>query len=121
MNLCIVEIKVSDMPAGRSFYTEKLGFAVKSEAYLPDVLVLEHEGVDLILHRADAPLALDYPHTAQSLLIFRTPDAEQLAADLRQKGVEILEGPRPSPPGIFLAVRDPFGNVHGFMELASAS
>ena len=116
-SVCIIEIKIADMEEGRAFYRDKLGFQVRSENYLPNVLVLEHEGADLILHTADKPIEIDYPHSSQSLLIFQVDDIEAIAEEYRGKGVDILEAPRSSPPGTFLAFRYPFGNVHGLMQL----
>ncbi|TAK12072.1 MAG: hypothetical protein EPO32_09840 [Anaerolineae bacterium] len=118
-NVCIIEIKVADMDKGRTFYEDALGMAVKMEKYLPDVLVMEHDGVDLILHVAEKPVSIDYPNSAQSLLIFAVDDIEAAAGRLRKAKAEIMDGPRPSPPGTFLAFRDPFGNVHGLMQLNS--
>ncbi len=120
-NVCILEIKVADMQEGREFFCGTLGFKVKSEKYLPDVLVLEHEGVDLILQSASQPIEVEYPETSMSMLIFQADDIEATGQDFRRKGVEILDGPRPSPPGTFLAFRDPFGNVHGLMQLSPRS
>lgn len=116
-NLCIVEIKVSDLDKGRDFYSNVLGFDVKSEAYLPNVLVLEHEGVDLILHIANKPIQIEYPDMAQSLLIFQVDDIDKTCEELKAHKVEIIDGPRDSPPGSFLAFKDPFGNCHGMMQL----
>jgi lactoylglutathione lyase len=116
LNLIIVEILVADMETGRAFYCEKLGFKVKSEAYLPQVLVLEHEGVDLILDQAAKPAQIDYPDSSGTMAIFQTADIQAAAEDYRAKGIEIVDGPRETPPGDFLAFKDPFGNVHGLMQ-----
>ena len=118
-SVCVIEIKVADMELGRKFYTEKLGWKVKTEAYLPNVLVMEHDGVDMILHVADKPIEIDYPHSAQSLLIFQTEDAEAAHADLTAKGVDVLEPVHESPPGWAFPFKDPFGNVHMLMQLKS--
>ena len=77
--VCVIEIKVTDIEKGRDFYSTALGFKVKSEAYLPNVLVMEHDGVDLILHIAEEPASIDYPKSAQSLLFFEVPDIKQTA------------------------------------------
>jgi catechol 2,3-dioxygenase-like lactoylglutathione lyase family enzyme len=118
-SICILEIKVSDMEEARRFYCDQLGLRVKNENYLPTVLVLEHDGPDLILHTASKPAEISYPDTSMSMLIFQVDDIEALAADFKAKGITIEEGPRPSPPGAFMAFRDPFGNVHAAVELNS--
>jgi len=116
-NVCVIEIKVTDIVKGRKFYTEVLDFEVTSEKYLPDVLVLGHEGPDLILHIAEEPIEITYPQSAQSLLFFQVADIHAADKKLKDNGVEIIEGPAESPPGPYLVFRDPFGNVHGLMEI----
>lgn len=70
-NLVILDILVTDMDAGRAFYCDKIGFKVKSEDYLPDVLVLEHDGVDLVLDLVTKPAQIDYPRSAGTMAIFQ--------------------------------------------------
>lgn len=113
----IIEIVVSDMQAGREFYVDKLGFQVKSESYLPDILVLAHDGVDLVLSAGRADIQLDYPFSSGTRLIFEVADIQAVHADYLAKGIEIVDEPRQIPPGQFLAFRDPFGNVHGLIQL----
>jgi len=117
LNIIIIEILVPDMDAGRAFYCDKLGFNVKSEDYLPSVLVLDHEGVDLILDLASKPALIDYPESSGTMAIFQVADIEATAEDYKAKDIEIIDGPRAVPPGNFLAFKDPFGNVHGLMQL----
>lgn len=112
----IIEIVIADMQQGREFYCDKLGFEVKSEAYLPDVLVLEHDGVDLVMSAGKSPVSIDYPDTSGTRLIFEVDDIQAAHQDYLAKGVEIVDGPREIPPGEHMAFKDPFGNVHGLIQ-----
>jgi predicted enzyme related to lactoylglutathione lyase len=73
--------------------------------------------VDLILDLASKPAQIEYPESSGTMAIFRVEDINATAKDYRSKGIEIIDGPRETPPGIFLAFKDPFGNVHGLMQL----
>ncbi|MEK6256008.1 MAG: VOC family protein [Chloroflexota bacterium] len=113
----IIEIVVSDMDLGRAFYCDKLGFEVKSDAYLPDVIVMEHDGVDLVLSAGKQPISIDYPDTSGTRLIFEVDDIHAAHQDYLAKGIEIIDGPRDFPPGEYMAFKDPFSNVHGLTQL----
>ncbi|KAA3648352.1 MAG: VOC family protein [Chloroflexi bacterium] len=116
-NVCLIEIMVPDVEAARQFYCDKLGFDIRSEAYLPDVLVLEHEGADLILIKTDKPSQLDYPHEATSVLVFEVEDIHLAEKEYKSRGVEFIREIGDAPPGLFTAFRDPWGNVHGLMQI----
>ena len=121
-NVCILEIKVTNMDEARAFYCDKLGFGIQSDAYLPETLVLEHEGPDLILFKSREPVEINFPDTSQSHLIFQVDDIEAIFKDWSAKGVKFYHSePEDTPPGRYMAFQDPFGNVHGLMELLQPS
>jgi len=116
--VCVIQINVSDMDLAIDFYSNKLGFAVRSKYYYPDIVELDNEGnVPLILCRVPHPARVDYPNVAQTLIDIQTDDLEASLRDLKAKGIErIHETPQDCPVGVYAAFRDPFGNVHELLE-----
>lgn len=114
----IIQISVSDLDKAIDWYRNVLGFEVSKEHYhYPVAVDLVHEGCRLILHRADKPTQIDYPDVAQTLICIQTDDIIATMNDLRSKDVELIhETPQDFPAGLFVAFRDPFGNVHELVE-----
>ncbi|MGA9532594.1 MAG: VOC family protein [Anaerolineales bacterium] len=115
----ILEIGVTDIAAARSFYCDLLGLTVETEDYLPNVLVLQFErpGPSLVLYQVETPAAIDYPRQAQSLFMFEVEDLDSTIRTLAEAGVELLhDEPQTIAPGRYVAIRDPFGNVHELIE-----
>lgn len=114
--VCVLGINVTDIEQALAFYCDKLGFTVKQQ-WGDEIVQLEHEGLPVILQQVEAPIELDYPRVAQSVLGFQTPDLVTTMTELKAKGVELLyDSPQPFPAGIFTAFRDPFGNVHELLQ-----
>lgn len=115
--ICVVQINVTDMDQAIAFYGEALGFQVATRDHYPDIVPLVHPGIPLILYRVDHMAHIDYPHVAQTLINFETPDLAATLQNLKAQGVELIhETPQPCPVGIYAAVRDPFGNVFELLE-----
>lgn len=92
-----VAIIVSDYPASRSFYVDKLGFAVVRENFRParqdwklDLRVGEGPGaIELeIFGETNPPKRVSGPEACGLRhLAFRVPDVEAAVAELAQKGI----------------------------------
>ncbi len=117
-NVCMIQISVSDLDKAIDWYCKTLGFEVSKEYYYHPVAVdLVHQGCRLLLHKVDKPARIDYPHVAQTLICIETDDIHESINDLKNKGVELIqETPESFPVGMYIAFRDPFGNVHELVE-----
>jgi len=117
----LVQINVTDMDKAIDWYTNVLGFELsKQHNYYPIAVDLVHEGPRLILHKAEKPASIDYPHVAQTLICIQTEDIEASLKNLKNEGVELIhEKPLEFPMGMYAAFRDPFGNVHELVEIRS--
>lgn len=117
--VCVIQVNVVDMDVAERFYAETLGFKVQSREHFPQVLVLDSGlGVPFILNRVERPTVIEYPAVAQTMLNFSTANLAATLSELRRNGVELIhDSPQPCPVGVYAAFRDPFGNVHEFLEL----
>jgi catechol 2,3-dioxygenase-like lactoylglutathione lyase family enzyme len=119
------QIYVLDQDEALDFYVGKLGLEINTDVDLGFMRWLtvnvpghpEHQ----ILLEVPGPPALD-PATAEQVrelvakgamggwFIMTTDDAQQTYETLKQRGVEITDGPNQQPYGIDFGLRDPFGN-----------
>jgi len=105
------------MDGAIDFYTDVLGFSIASRASYPFAVVLEQDGLTFLLAKCDQSAVIDYPHVAQTLINIETTDLVATLEDLKAKGVDLIHSePQPCPPGLYAAVRDPFGNVLEFLQ-----
>ena len=115
---------IPDMAAGRDFYSNKLGFVVRSEKYLPLDLPLGHKDntFAFMLHYRPGVRASKRaePHSAPfNTLVFETYNLQAAVKELKARGVKILHGqPHQSALGNFVAFEDAFGNVSELLEVA---
>jgi catechol 2,3-dioxygenase-like lactoylglutathione lyase family enzyme len=111
-SVCVIGIYVHDMEQALDFYCNKLGFKVK-QVYDKDCLIqLENDGPTLILEKVDNPSNPKYPGGSQFVLCIEAKNLEQTAKKLEAMGVQFLfNTPQPFPEGIFMATRDPSGNL----------
>ena len=117
----MIQINVSDLDKAIDWYCKTLGFELSEEHYHHPVAVdLVHEGCRLLLHRADKPAHIDYPNVAQTLICIEVDNLAAKMNDLKSRGVELIhDTPQKFPAGVFIAIRDPFGNVHELVEFQS--
>ena len=122
MRIGLASIYVDDQDQAERFYTEILGFQVKTSApYGPDERWLsvvspeEPDGVELVLHLADEP-ARAFQQASRQLgrpvLSFRTDDCAGEAERLSAKGVVFVKEPwRREYGGIDAVFADSCGNL----------
>jgi len=109
--IATVSIYVDDIDAAVDFYTKHLGFSVAAKP-APVIVVLDHDGVSLVLCKADKRTKQNYPAGTGTVLGLSSPDVAAAASKLAKSKVELVVGePQPFPGGQFIAVRDPAGNV----------
>ena len=119
LEIAMNQINVTNLEEAIAWYTEVLGFKLSKEHYYPPQAVdlIQKGGIRLLLYKVQKATEIDYPNQAQSLIIFRTFDLEQMVKELTEKGVEFLYSEvKEFPAGIFIAFKDPFGNVHEIVQ-----
>jgi catechol 2,3-dioxygenase-like lactoylglutathione lyase family enzyme len=122
MRIGLTSIYVNDQDQAERFYTEVLGFQVKTSApysdterWLSVVAPEEPDGVELVLHLADAPARAFQAASRQvgrPVLSLRTDDCAAEAERLKAKGVVFVKEPGRMPYGGIDAVfTDTCGNL----------
>jgi catechol 2,3-dioxygenase-like lactoylglutathione lyase family enzyme len=116
MRIGLTSIYVEDQDKAERFYTEVLGFKVKTSApygpterWLSVVAPEELDGVELVLHLADEPARAFQQTSRQArrpVLSLRTDDCQRDAERLKAKGVVFTKEPSRMPYGGMDAVFD---------------
>ncbi|MGH7940816.1 MAG: VOC family protein [Limisphaerales bacterium] len=116
MNLAKIMVFVPDIAEAKRFYSEVLGFELRTEN--DKRLVFAHESCDFIAHKCDKPTSSgDYAREARAVFVFCVPDIEKAIEALRSRGVRVLHStPGQSEDGRYAAFVDPFGIVHEIFE-----
>lgn len=114
--IAVLSLYVADLDAAASFYSDVLGFKVKQKIP-PYVVVLEHEGLEFVLCQAEKPARLDYPKSSGAVPGIATDNLKKSIETLKSKKVEPLHSePQEFPGGVYVAFRDPSGNVLELLE-----
>ena len=121
MRIGLTSIFVDDQDQAEQFYTDVLGFQVKtSAAYGPErwltvVAPEDPDGVELVLHLADEPARAFQAASRQAgrpVLSLRSDDCQGEAERLKAKGVVFVKEPARMPYGGIDAVfTDTCGNL----------
>lgn len=109
-------IFVPDLEEAKRFYSDVLGFPLKAER--PTHVEFVHDGCQFIAFKCEqaAPVE-DYSRVARSVFVFEVASLERSLRELRAKGVEFLhEEPAENEFCRYVALTDPFGNVHELYE-----
>jgi lactoylglutathione lyase len=115
--VCAISVYVKDLKESTSFYSEVLGLAVKHE--MPYLVVMENNGVDLVLCQAEEVTEVDYPNVSAVVLGFPTPSLSESIGKFEAQGVRLIHRePQEFPGGHFVAFRDPSGNVLELLEFS---
>jgi catechol 2,3-dioxygenase-like lactoylglutathione lyase family enzyme len=124
-SLTISGIYVLDQDTALEFYVGKLGLAVNTDADLGfmrwlTLSVPGEPGREILLEKPGPPAMSE--QTAGQVrelltkgatgghLFFTTDDAQRTHAELKARGVELVEEPTERPYGTDFGLRDPFGN-----------
>lgn len=122
MRIGLTSIFVDDQDQAEQFYTQVLGFQVKTSApygpeerWLSVVSPEEPDGVELVLHLADEPARAFQQASRQAgrpVLSLRSDDCQGEAERLKAKGVAFVEEPhRRDYGGIDAVFADTCGNL----------
>ena len=130
LGLGITTVWTFDQQRTKAFFTEKLGFEVRSEVSMGDMKWVTvgakgQEGVELALMHLDGP-GLD-PESAEALKklvgkgvmgagAFRTDDCRADYETFRARGVEFIQEPQERPYGIEAIFRDDNGNWYSLTQ-----
>lgn len=132
-SLAIVPIVVDDMDEALEFYTETLGFEVRSDDEFEMggetgrwlTIGVPGEDVEMALTPVDEPYyddetreLLEAKIGTQTWYTFRTGDCHATATALEEAGVEITREPTEYPWGVEAMFADPFGNEFSVFEFA---
>jgi catechol 2,3-dioxygenase-like lactoylglutathione lyase family enzyme len=124
-------IYVHDQEASLAFYTDKLGFEVRTDQSMGDFrwLTVGPKGqpdLEIVLYKvAPSPMMDDATaEQIQSLVakgamgtgVFATADCRATYEELRGKGVEFLSAPQEQPYGIEAVFKDNSGNVFSLTQ-----
>ena len=115
---------VLDQDSAKKFYTEKLGFEVRTDATMDDFRWLtvgpkDQPDFEIILAKPGPPMVDDEAAKAITALVARgqlgagameTDDCQQTYDELTKKGVQFLQEPADRPYGIEAVFRDDSGN-----------
>ena len=127
MRIGLTSIFVDDQDRAERFYTEQLGFQVKTNApYGPDERWLtvvspeDPDGVELVLHLADEPARTFQEATREvgrPAISLRTDDCQRDAKRLKAKGVVFVKEPaRMDYGGMDAVMDDTCGNLINLHE-----
>jgi predicted enzyme related to lactoylglutathione lyase len=122
------QLWVHDQDEALAFYTEKLGFEVRTDATLPEmgnfrwltVSPADQPDVAIVLMAIPGPPVMDEAAAEQvrslmamgfaGTVFLTTDDCQASYEELRARGVEFTEEPEERPYGIDAGFRDPSGN-----------
>ena len=114
--VCVLSLYVADLDAAEKFYSQVLGFGIK-EKHPPYIVALAHEGLEVVLCQAETPARLDYPKASGAVPGIATDNLKKSIESLKAKKVELLHSePQEFPGGLYVAFRDPSGNVLELLE-----
>jgi len=128
MKISTAQLWVQDQDEALAFYTDKLGFEVRSDVTLPEmdnfrwltVSPAGQEDVAVVLMAIPGPPVMDEATTRQveelmakgfsGTVFLTTEDCRGDYERLKDRGVEFTEAPEERPYGIDCGFRDPSGN-----------
>lgn len=117
-------VLIPDMNAGRDYYSNKLGFVVRSEKYLPLDLPLGHKdnSFGFMLHYRPGVTTIKsaYPRASPfNTMLFTTDNLRGAMDALKSNGIKVVTTkPGPTRQLELLVFEDPFGNIFELMGAA---
>ncbi len=112
-----VKILVSDMNEAIEFYTNTIGYRIRSRAHYPEMVSLQSGDLELQLVSTRRPAQAAYSGTVRTTFGFQANDLMATRARLLERGVEFIED-QPDSVGIGIATtfKDPFGSIRTFQR-----
>jgi uncharacterized glyoxalase superfamily protein PhnB len=135
MQIANAQVWVHDQEEALAFYTEKLGFEVRSDVSLPEmgdfrwltVSPPDQEDVAIVLMAIPGEPVMTGESAEQvrtlmskgfaGTVFLTTDDCQASYEELRARGVEFSEAPEERPYGIDSGFRDPSGNSFRLTEV----
>lgn len=116
MKLGMIIIFVSDLEVAKRFYRDILGFPIKLQR--ANKVEFVHDGCDFIAFKCEKDATVeDYSRIARSVFVFEVASIDRSLRELRAKGVRFLhQEPAENEFCRYVAMVDPFGNVHELYE-----
>ena len=123
-----VQLWVHDQGQALAFWTDRVGFEVRSDVTVPElgnfrwltVGPVGQPGVEVVLMAIPGPPVMDEQTAADvraltakgfaGTVFLTTDDCRKTFEELRGRGVEFVEEPTEMPYGLDAAFRDPSGN-----------
>jgi catechol 2,3-dioxygenase-like lactoylglutathione lyase family enzyme len=122
-NISLMSVFVNDIDEAKAFYTEKLGFVLKTDISLPDfrwctVHHADHPELELQLALPGPPLDEEATEAIRRMMAkgtmhgfgIATDDCRKTFQELVAKGVEYIQEPSDRPYGVEAVLRDNSGN-----------
>jgi uncharacterized glyoxalase superfamily protein PhnB len=128
IKISTAQVWVHDQDEALAFYTQKLGFEVRSDVTLPElgnfrwltVGPSNQQDLSIVLMAIPGPPVMD-AETAEQVkslmakgfagtVFLETDDCQASYEELKARGVEFTEAPEERPYGIDSGFRDPSGN-----------
>jgi catechol 2,3-dioxygenase-like lactoylglutathione lyase family enzyme len=122
-NISLMSVFVNDIDEAKAFYTEKLGFVLKTDISLPDfrwctVHHPDHPELELQLALPGPPLDEEATEAIRRMMAkgtmhgfgIATDDCHKTFQELVAKGVEYIQEPSDRPYGVEAVLRDNSGN-----------
>ena len=134
MRISTAQLWVHDQNDALAFYTEKMGWEVRSDVTLPElggfrwltVGPVGQDAPDVVLMAIPGPPVMDNGTAEQvrelmgkgfaGTVFLTTEDVQREYEDLKARGVEFTEAPEQRPYGIDCGFRDPSGNSFRLMQ-----
>jgi catechol 2,3-dioxygenase-like lactoylglutathione lyase family enzyme len=134
MRISTAQLWVHDQNEALAFYTDKMGWEIRSDVTLPELgdfrwLTVGPAGqddFDVVLMAIPGPPVMDNGTAEQvrdlmgkgfaGTVFLTTPDVRREYEDLKGRGVEFTEPPEERPYGIDCGFRDPSGNSLRLMQ-----
>jgi uncharacterized glyoxalase superfamily protein PhnB len=128
IKISTAQLWVHDQDEALAFYTQKLGFEVRSDVTLPEmgdfrwltVAPANQPDIAIVLMAIPGPPVMDEATAEQvkalmakgfaGTVFLETDDAQASYEELKARGVDFTEAPEERPYGIDCGFRDPSGN-----------
>ena len=111
-----VKLKVPDMDEAIDFYSNKIGFEIKSKGNYPIYVSLVTNDIELILEKTEIAKEVAYDKVSQTALTLQVNDLRKAIKRYKDKGIKFISKIEEVGVGIAVQFKDPFGNVHSLLE-----